>query len=420
MLPPNFLTIPQIQRERHAGSKLFHLTTLLEFLLKTYKPNVVAAEEGKEPKVGERVIACQEVFSNFKRVLTALRVRNSFAHVMQDAEYSARDHQEAVNCLIEAIGDVCSQSAISYDIKQAVYRDPDADLHARQEAEERQRKQRQQEQDAQARSLRAEQERLEKEKLQHARREKDLERKSANRISIFAGLRAVAFLAAAGAGVYFGWPKAQVWIYGSKATATVVRTQAELALRKVRLKKKQTEYGASITQAEAAWRDAEIEFKKGNYTQAEEKYRQLLGVWDGMSARIVEGMGYDELLAEVNALRLAARNAQAAQKAADAWNQAEELRRNAITVRKNGNLDEAKNLILQARQQYDAAQAAAMAQSAEAADKNNASEGGTDGQPPTTTPNGQSEPVRTSTPMPTPDSQVQSSGFSEFFQFQTR
>lgn len=58
MLPPNFLTIPQIQRERHAGSKLFHLTTLLEFLLKLYKPDVAAADEGKEPKVGERVIAC--------------------------------------------------------------------------------------------------------------------------------------------------------------------------------------------------------------------------------------------------------------------------------------------------------------------------------------------------------------------------
>jgi hypothetical protein len=110
MLPPNFLTIPQIQNERHAGSKLLHLTTLLEYLLKIYNPDVLAAEAGKEPKVGERVIACQHVFSNFTRVLWALKVRNSFAHVT-DNEFSERDHRNAVDCLIEAIGDVCRQPA---------------------------------------------------------------------------------------------------------------------------------------------------------------------------------------------------------------------------------------------------------------------------------------------------------------------
>jgi hypothetical protein len=34
MLPPNFLTLPQIQHEPHVGSKLMHLTTWLEYLLK--------------------------------------------------------------------------------------------------------------------------------------------------------------------------------------------------------------------------------------------------------------------------------------------------------------------------------------------------------------------------------------------------
>ena len=43
MLPPNFLTIPQLQHERHDVSKLMHLTALLEYLLKIYKPNVTAA-----------------------------------------------------------------------------------------------------------------------------------------------------------------------------------------------------------------------------------------------------------------------------------------------------------------------------------------------------------------------------------------
>lgn len=213
----------------------------------------------------------------------------------------------------------------------------------------------------------------------------------------------MAFLAAAGAGVYFGWPKAQVWIYGSKPTASVVRAQAELALRNIRARKRQTEYGAQVTQAEAAWRDAEMEFKKGNFNRAEEKYRQLLGVWDGMSNRIVLSMSYDELLAEVNALRQAARNAQASTKAADVWNQAEELRRNAISARRNGNLEEAKNLAIQARQQYDAAQAAAISQPSETIDKNLAGDGSTDTQTPATTPTAQPEPVRTINPLPTPD-----------------
>ena len=35
MLPPNLLTILQIQHARHPGRELLHLTTLLEFLLKS-------------------------------------------------------------------------------------------------------------------------------------------------------------------------------------------------------------------------------------------------------------------------------------------------------------------------------------------------------------------------------------------------
>lgn len=403
MLPPNFLTIPQIQREQRVGSKLMHLTALLEYLLRLCNPNLLN-EAGREASLGERVNAFKHLFDRIDHVFWAVKVRNYFIHGLETVSYTDRDAQNAINYLIEAIGTVCAQSAIPRNLVAAIYHDPDADVHAQQVAEERRRREQQQAQDAQARSLRTEQEKLERERLQQARRERDLERKAANRVSIVRGLRGALMLGVVAAGAYFLWPKAETLINGSRPTAMVVRTQAELALRKVKARKKQTEYGASITQAEAAWRDAEIEFKKGNYKQAEEKYRQLLSVWDAMNARIVDSMGYDELLAEVNSLRLAARNAQAAQKAAELWNQAEELRRNAITARRNGNLEEAKNLAIQARQQYDAAQAAAIAQT-EAVDKNLAGDGGSDGQTPATTPNGQSEPMRTITPVPTPDSQ---------------
>ncbi len=402
MLPPNFLTIPQIQHERHAGSKLMHLTTLLEYLLKLHNPNVVAAEEGKEPKVGERVIACQEVFSNFKRVLTALRVRNSFAHVMQDAEYSERDHQNAVDCLIEAIGDVCRQPAIPEEIKKAIYHDPDADLRSKQAEEERKRREQQaqlererQAQSEQAQKLRAEELRLEQARLQHARREKKLQERQASRHSIASGLRKLVVLALLVAGGFLAWPKLMVLYKGDKGSAAVVRTAAELALKRVREKRKQQEYADFINQADAAWRDGEIEFKRGNFKLAEEKYRQVIGVWDGLNARMAESLSFEELLAEVNGLRREATNAQAPQKAAGPWQQAEELRRNAVTARKNGNLPEAKNLIVQARQQYEAAQATAMTPVAEQSEKTeiavaNKPGGGTVG----STPFVQPEPVR--------------------------
>ncbi|HMX29388.1 MAG TPA: energy transducer TonB [Blastocatellia bacterium] len=394
MLPPNFLTIPQIQHERHAGSKLMHLTTLLEYLLKLYNPHVAAADVGKDPKVGERVIACQQVLGDFKNVLWALKVRNAFAHALEGVSYTEREQQNAVNYLIEAIGDMCKQQVIPRALVAAIYSDPDASFHAKQAAEDQRRKEEQARierekrvHEEHARKLRAEQERLEEGKRQHARRETEIERKAANRVSIIAGLRTVALLGMAGVGVYFGWPRAQEWIYGSKPTASVVRTQAELALKKVALKKKQTEYGTFVIQANAAWRDAEIEFKKGNYKAAEEKYRQVLSLWDGVNARMAETQSFEELQAEANTLRAAAQKAQAREKAAAQWNQAEELRRNAINARRNGNLEEAKNLILQAQQQYEIAQATAMTPPVDSSEKTDVIvEGGRPEGGPTATP----------------------------------
>lgn len=376
MLPPNFLTIPQIQHERYAGSKLIHLTTLLEYVLKLYNPNVTGAEEGREPKVGERVLADKHLFDNVKNVLWALRVRNSFAHVMENADFTERDHRNAVDYLVEAIGDVCGQQAIPRQVVQAIYQDPDADMQAKQEAEE---------------------------KRQQAQREKELQEKKASEVkmwqSIRSGIRWVVLLTLLAVGGYFLWPKLVILYKGDNASAAVVRTEAGLALKKVREKRKQKEYGAVITQAEAAWRDGEIEFRRGNYKLAEEKYRQMIGLWDNLNTRVAESLSFEELLAEVNKLRLAARNAQAPQKATDLWNQAEEIRRNAETARKNGNLPDAKNLIIQARQQYETAQATAMTQTSET---DAAAEDNSDGVTPETTPTALPEPTQTPTGTVTP------------------
>jgi len=416
MLPPNFLTIPQIQRERHAGSKLIHLTTLLEYVLKLYNPKVTGAEEGREPKVGERVLADKQLFENVKNVLWALRVRNSFAHVMEHVEFTERDHRNAVDYLIEAIGDVCRQPAIPYEIKQAIYHDPDGDLHGRQETEERQRREQQAQlerdrrtQAEQARKLRAEELRLEEARRRQAQRERALEARRATRLSVFSGLRKLVVLALLGIGGYALYPTLITLYKGDKPSASVVRTAAELALKGLKEKRKQREYGALINQIDAAWRDGEIEFRRGNYRRAEEKYRQLIGLWDGLNAQVAETSGFEELQAEVNALRQAARNAEAQQNAADAWNQAEELRRNAVTASKNGNLQEAKNLILQARQQYELAQATALSQTSEpetiAGDDSNSvtpETSPTATQVPLQTPAATAQPVVRKTPAPTP------------------
>jgi hypothetical protein len=402
MLPPNFLTIPQIQHERHAGSKLIHLTALLEFVLRQYNPGVTGADEGREPKVGERVLADKHLFDNVKNVLWALRVRNSFAHVMEQVEFSERDHRNAVDYLIEAIGAVCAQPEIPRALVAEIYHDRDGDLRASQEAQERQRREAQAQAerdrraaDERARRRRADELKLEEARLRHAGRERELEARRASRRAAFSGLRKLVVLALLGIGVYALYPKLMTLYKGDKPGATVVRTAAELALKRVKEKRKLREYGALINQIDAAWRDGEIEFRQGNYRRAEEKYRQLIGLWDGLSAQVAESLSFEELQAEVNALRQSAQSAEAPRRAADAWNLAEELRRGAVTARKNGNMPEAKNLILQARQQYELAQATAMSQATIADETAPAIEGDA-------TPAAQPESTPTSTPVVPP------------------
>ncbi|MGH9768683.1 MAG: TonB family protein, partial [Blastocatellia bacterium] len=217
--------------------------------------------------------------------------------------------------------------------------------------------------------------------------------------TIRSGIRWVVALTALAAGGYFFWPKLIILYKGDIRSASVVRTEAGLALKKVREKRKQKEYGAVITQAEAAWRDGEIEFRRGNYKLAEGKYRQMISLWDNLNTAVAESLSFEELLTEVNKLRLAARNAQAQQRAADLWNQAEETRRNAETARKNGNLPEAKSLIIQARQQYETAQATAMTQTSET---DTAAADDSDGAEPETTPTVLPKPVQTPAEAVTP------------------
>ncbi|MGH9844321.1 MAG: TonB family protein [Blastocatellia bacterium] len=418
MLPHGLLTIPQIQRERQAGSKLMYLTTLLEYLLKLYNPNVTAADVGKDPKVGERVLACQHLFNEVSHVLWSLKVRNSFAHALEGVSYSERQQQNAVDHLIEAIGAVCAQPRIPRDLVQVIYHDPDAGRRAGQSDEERQRQQQQAERERErqaqverTRRLEAEAQRREQARLERDRQRRELREKRSREVkmALRSGIRWVAFLVLLALGAMYVWPKLVTLYKGDQASASVVRTAAELTLKKIRDKRKQREYGAIITQADAAWRDGEIEYRRRNYKLAEEKYRQMIALWDNLNARIAETSSFEELLADVNAQRLAARNALAPQRAAELWNQAEETRRNAETARRNGNLQDAKNLIIQARQQYETAQATALSQTSApetVADDNSnivtPETSPTATQAPAQTPTAVVQPTVEKTPAPTP------------------
>ncbi|MBL8170428.1 MAG: TonB family protein [Acidobacteria bacterium] len=366
MLPPTFLTIPQIEREQRAGSKLMHLTALLEYLLRLCNPNLLN-DAGREPSLGERINAFKHLFDKIDQVFWAVKVRNAFVHGLEGSTYSDRDARNAVNYLIEAIGVVCAQSAIPRPLVAAIYDDPDVEAQAQKEADAR----RQQEQKAraererkaqaeQAQQVRAQEIRLEEVKLLHARREKEAQERKARWQTVVSGLRKLLVLAVLGGALWWAWPTLMTLYKGDRGGAAVVRTAAELALKKVRGKQQQREYAEFINQADAAWRDAEIEFKRGNFRAAEERYRQVIGFWDALNARMAESSTFEELLAEVNTLRRAATDAQAPQKAAEQWRQAEDFRRNAVTARKNGDLAGAKNLIVQARQLYEAAQATAL------------------------------------------------------------
>ena len=216
MLPTIFLTIPQIQRERHAGSKLLHLTRLLEYLLKFYNPNVTAVEEDKYPTVGERVLACEHLFDNVAKVLWALKVRNSFAHVIETADFTKRDYRNAVDYLIEAIGDVCEQQAIPRQLVQEIYHDQHADLRSGQEEEERRRleQQLQAERERQAQTEQAQKHLSDEsgfeELRQHlVRREMEIREKRAEELrrSIRSRLLWLIVIALLAVGGYFLWPK---------------------------------------------------------------------------------------------------------------------------------------------------------------------------------------------------------------------
>lgn len=155
------------------------------------------------------------------------------------------------------------------------------------------------------------------------------------------------------------WQFSKEKFYGSEANTQVTRTQAEAALKRIQTFDKRQGFAAKVTEAQAAWRDAEIAFKQEKFKDAEVGYRHVLQVWDELAVKENERKEVQQFFDEMNKTREAARVAQAPQYAAAQWQEAENTRRTADAAFKTGDLTAAKSTALQAQQKFEEAKSAA-------------------------------------------------------------
>jgi len=165
------------------------------------------------------------------------------------------------------------------------------------------------------------------------------------------------------AAVFFAkplWQLGKERLYGSEADTQITRGQAETALNRMQaLGKRQGSYATKVTEAQSAWRDAEIAFKQEKFKEAETGYRRVLQISDELALKDNERKEVQQFFDEMGKAREMARVAQAQQYAAAAWQEAENLRRSADAAFKTGDLTSAKQTALQAQQKYEEAKSAA-------------------------------------------------------------
>lgn len=176
------------------------------------------------------------------------------------------------------------------------------------------------------------------------------------------------------------WNFGKERIYGSEADTQVTRAQAEAARKGIiQASGKRQGLGAKVAEADAAWRDAEIAFKQERFKDAEAGYRHVLQIGDEFAVKENERKEVEQVFAEMNKIREAARLAQSPQYAAALWQEADNIRRSADAAFRTGDLAAAKQAAVQAQQKYEEAKAMADA-----------------------TPKPVSTPAATPTPAPTP------------------
>jgi hypothetical protein len=384
MLPLGVNSVAQIEQEKNPATQVIQLVSLLEHLLSFVSPGLIG-KDGKRASAGELVSANRALFANPPDVFFGIGVRNNLVHA-KATDATEAEIRRAVSHLIKAANDIRAHASIPANVRQEVFavslaQAPTADLQGptkpvttsplppapptpsfkpinqtsptnsppgqptlpvttpgtgptsyttkvspKQTSSE------------------------------HATMtaEPSISTGQIRNAAIVIAILAVA--------VFFAKP---VWqfgkekLYGSEANTQVTRAQAEAALKRIQTFDKRQGFAARVTEAQAAWRDAEISFKQGTFKEAEVGYRRVLQVWDELAVKENERKEVQQFFDEMNKVRETARVAQAPQYAAGLWQEAETSRRAADAAFRTGDLAAAKQTALQAQQKFEEAKSAA-------------------------------------------------------------
>lgn len=346
VLPQGIYPVAKIEQESALDTQVTRLVSLLGYLLNLINPNV-EPKDGKNVGFGERVNANSHLFTNVHDIFFAIGVRNSIVHPENcDKPHTKAEIERAVKHLRNAIYEIRDHYRIPADIKQDVF------------------------QPVAPRAAASNHQAPPSPNFPSINQAKPLDIQpepkpaAAQSAGWLLSLRPkrpgrwVALLIVGALLLIYGktlWQFGQEKLFGSKPAAIVRRKEADAAIKRIQRFDKQQGFAVKVTEAQAAWREAEIAFQQQRFKDAEQGYQRVSQVWDELVVRQNDRDEAQKLLAEIQNDRAAARNAQAPQVAPQLWQEAEQARLAARTALSNGNFAEAKQLALQAKQKYEEA-----------------------------------------------------------------
>lgn len=370
MLPPGVYPVSQIEQEPKPVSQVIQLVSLLEYLLNFVSPNQIG-KDGKPATVGERVDANRALFASPPDVFFGIGVRNNIVHA-KASDVTEAEIKRAVSHLFKAVKEIRNHPNVPQSARLETFASPAEIASAPTRAVTTSQLPpappapnfSTATQSAPTSSMPLSPTAAVNSSPSYTTKVTPRPTMTPEHKVPTNTIRNVAITVAVLATVLFlakpVWYLGKEKLYGSEENTRITRTQAETALKTI-----QKSYGnkplfaAKVIEAQTTWRDAEIAFNQGKFKEAEPIYRRLLAVGDELALKDTERKDVQSFLDEMNKTREAARVAQAPQYATSTWQEAENLKREAETASKNGDLPTAKQSALQAQQKYDEAKIAA-------------------------------------------------------------
>ncbi|MEP7337028.1 MAG: hypothetical protein ABI977_04740 [Acidobacteriota bacterium] len=388
MLPLGVYPLTRIEQEKNPATQVSQLVSLLEYLLGFVSPDLTG-EDGRPATVGEYVDANRGLFPTPSNVYFGIGVRNNIVHA-KATDATEEEIQRAVGYLFQAIRQIRAHPGIPSEIRQEVFA-TSADAPTRPvttsplplaPSAPKFAPINQAGQTSPVTStplqpavpvtspvsyttkISPKQTTPKPATAQHTipqpipqqtimTAEPSISTRQIRNAAIaIALIAAVVFLAKP------LWNLGKEKLYGSEADTQITRGQAEAALARIQASTKRQGFSAKVTEAQAAWRDAEIAFKQERFKDAEAGYRHVLQIGDELAVKENERKEVQQFFDEMNKTREAARTAQAPQYATALWQEGENARRAADTAFRTGDLAAAKQTALQAQQKYEEAKSA--------------------------------------------------------------